>query len=126
MIFIFTFCIQFTFSKIELIALRKALGDLAGEGGRIFWVAPSGGRDRPSEETGKFVVAPFDAKVLDMFKIISLKAHKTMHFFPMAMYTHQLIPPPSAVSIYVHCLHSFLIYLYCFILLKCEFVFFKK
>jgi glycerol-3-phosphate O-acyltransferase len=42
----------------------------------VFWVAPSGGRDRPDPETGEFVVAPFDSKVLDMFKIIAMQSQK--------------------------------------------------
>jgi glycerol-3-phosphate O-acyltransferase len=75
----------------------KALGALATEGGKIFWVAPSGGRDRP-DENGKFVVAPFDIKALDMFKLMAMQSQKKMSFFPMAMYTHQLIPPPKGVS----------------------------
>lgn len=67
------------------------------EGGNIFWVAPSGGRDRPNE-ANKFVVAPFDMKALDMFKLIAMQSGHACHFFPMAMYTHQLIPPPKTVS----------------------------
>lgn len=66
--------------------------------GAIMWVALSGGRDRPSTETGEFVVAPFDAKSLDMFKLQAMQSKKPMHFFPMAMYTHQLVPPPKDVS----------------------------
>ena len=27
-----------------------------------------------------------------------MQYHKPMHFFPMAMYTHQLVPPPKSVS----------------------------
>ncbi len=52
------------------------MGTLAKKGGSIFWVAPSGGRDRPDESTGEFKVAPFDAKVLDMFKIIAMQSQK--------------------------------------------------
>lgn len=53
------------------------MGDLAAVGGKIFWVAPSGGRDRPSPDAGgKFVVAPFDSKVLDMFKLIAMQSQK--------------------------------------------------
>ena len=54
----------------------QAMGDLAAEGGKIFWVAPSGGRDRPDETTGKFVVAPFDMKALDMFKLVCMQSRK--------------------------------------------------
>jgi len=80
------------------LATMKALGDLATEGGKIFWVAPSGGRDRP-DETGEYAVAPFDPKALDMFKLVCMQTRKPMHFFPMAMYTHTLVPPPKTVSL---------------------------
>lgn len=66
--------------------------------GSVFWVAPSGGRDRPSPDSEDFVVSPFDAKAMDMFKIVAMQSKKPMHFFPMAMFTHQLVPPPKDVS----------------------------
>lgn len=44
------------------------------------------------------MVAPFDVKALDMFKLIAMQSNKPMHFFPMAMYSHQLVPPPKGVS----------------------------
>lgn len=76
----------------------QAMGSLFAGGGRVFWVAPSGGRDRPDPATGKYVVAPFASKVLDMFRILSMQSGKKMHFFPMAMFTHELIPPPETRS----------------------------
>ncbi|KAJ1433148.1 hypothetical protein B484DRAFT_326941 [Ochromonadaceae sp. CCMP2298] len=88
---------QFAQKQSQNLESMQALGSLAAKGGNIFWVAPSGGRDRP-DESGKFVVAPFDLKALDMFKLMAMQSQKRMHFFPMAMYTHQLIPPPKAVS----------------------------
>ncbi len=72
----------------------KCMGDLINNGGNIIWLAPSGGRDRP-DESGKFVVAPFDHKSLDMFKLMAMQSGKPLHFFPMAMYTHKLVPPPD-------------------------------
>ena len=54
----------------------QAMGDLAAEGGKIFWVAPSGGRDRPDPATGEYVVAPFDGKALDMFKLVCMQSRK--------------------------------------------------
>ena len=83
--------------QAQNLASMKAMGDLASAGGNVFWVAPSGGRDRP-DETGNFVVAPFDMKAMDMFKLVGMQSAKPMHFFPMAMYTHQLVPPPKEVS----------------------------
>jgi hypothetical protein len=58
--------------------LLKAMGDLAAEGGKIFWVAPSGGRDRPDAATGEYVVAPFDGKALDMFKLVCMQSRKVI------------------------------------------------
>mmetsp|Transcript_30885 Transcript_30885/g.52255 ORF Transcript_30885/g.52255 Transcript_30885/m.52255 type:complete len:387 (+) Transcript_30885:95-1255(+) len=89
---------DFERKQAQNLESMKSLGELASKGGNIFWVAPSGGRDRPDPETGNFVVAPFDLKALDMFKLISMQSQKKMHFVPMAMYTHQLIPPPKSVS----------------------------
>jgi glycerol-3-phosphate O-acyltransferase len=73
----------------------KSMGDLINAGGNIIWLAPSGGRDRP-DESGRFVVAPFDYKSLDMFKLMAMQSNRPLHFFPMAMYTHKLVPPPDA------------------------------
>ena len=75
----------------------QAMGELFAQGGQVFWVAPSGGRDRP-DDSGEFVVAPFDLKVLDMFKILAQQSKKQLTFYPMAMYTNKLIPPPKGVS----------------------------
>lgn len=75
----------------------QALSSLLAEGGKVFWVAPSGGRDRPNEQD-RFVVAPFDLKALDMFKLLAMQSPNPTHFFPMAMYTHKLVPPPKMVS----------------------------
>lgn len=85
----------------------QAMGDLFARGGSVFWVAPSGGRDRP-DETGEFVVAPFDSKVLDMFKILAIQSAKPLSFFPMAMYSNQLVPPPKSVRsvVSIRCLQS--------------------
>jgi len=88
---------QFEMKQAQNLASIKVLGDLATEGGRVFWVAPSGGRDRPNAE-GEFVVTPLDAKSLDMFRIIAMGSKRPMHFFPMAMYTKNLLPPPADVS----------------------------
>jgi len=44
---------------------------LMKEGGNIFWVAPSGGRDRKSPETGRFVPAAFDAQSVGLFQLLA-------------------------------------------------------
>lgn len=89
---------DYPIKQAQNLRSMKCLGDLASEGGKIFWVAPSGGRDRPGPDGENFVVAPFDMKALDMFKLIAMQSGKKMHFFPMAMYTNKLVPPPAETS----------------------------
>ena len=88
---------EFPRKQAQNMESMKSLGDLLSEGGKIIWLAPSGGRDRP-DESGKFVVAPFDVKSLDMFKLMAMQSNNPMHFFPMAMYTNKLVPPPDAAA----------------------------
>jgi len=72
---------------------------LLKEGGHIIWVAPSGGRDRANRETGRFEPAKFDEKSVGLFYLLGQKAAKgngpKTHFFPLAMWTHRLVPPPK-------------------------------
>ena len=67
------------------------------EGGKCVWVAPSGGRDRP-DENGEYRVAPFDAKSVEMFRLMSEKAGRKSHFYPLSMVTADVCPPPVAVG----------------------------
>ncbi|KAJ1458886.1 hypothetical protein M885DRAFT_512780 [Pelagophyceae sp. CCMP2097] len=77
----------------------SAMLGLFREGGKLIWVAPSGGRDRPDSETDKYACAPFDAKSVDMFRLMSSKAKTTKtHFYPVAMMTHRLFPPPKKLT----------------------------
>lgn len=71
----------------------KALGELLSEGGHAIYVAPSGGRDRLNEE-GYPVVAPFDAPAIEMFRLISRMSKRPCHFYPMALGTYNILPPP--------------------------------
>lgn len=87
------------------------------EGGQFIWVAPSGGRDRPDPETGKFVVSPYDPKSVEVFRLMAAKAMgrdkagPVTHFFPFAMWTNKLVPPPDQVCFVPCC--------FCFGLLVC-------
>mmetsp|Transcript_34835 Transcript_34835/g.81358 ORF Transcript_34835/g.81358 Transcript_34835/m.81358 type:complete len:445 (+) Transcript_34835:67-1401(+) len=69
------------------------------EGGNLIWVAPSGGRDRKSAETGRFEPAAFDMQSVGLFYLLAQKAAKgggpKTHFVPLAMWSHQLVPPPD-------------------------------
>jgi glycerol-3-phosphate O-acyltransferase len=68
------------------------------QGGCLLWVAPSGGRDRRDLETGKVPPAPFDSKTIDMFRLMGNKSKKPMHYYPMAMVSYDLCPPPDFVD----------------------------
>lgn len=68
------------------------------KGGCILWVAPSGGRDRRDLETGKTPIAPFDSKTLDMFRLMGSKSKKPTHYFPLAMVTYEVCPPPDFIE----------------------------
>ncbi|CAJ1354126.1 unnamed protein product, partial [Effrenium voratum] len=72
---------------------------LMKEGGHIFWVAPSGGRDRRRAETQLFAPAEFDKASVGLFALLAQKAAKGggphTNFMPLAMWTHRLVPPPE-------------------------------
>lgn len=76
----------------------KQLGERLQEGGCCIWVAPSGGRDRP-DETGQLQIAPFDPQSLEMFRLLALQSGRPTHFYPLALYTYDLLPPPDRVSV---------------------------
>lgn len=74
-----------------------ALTELLKEGGKCVYVAPSGGRDRLGPD-GNPEVAPFDPQSIEMFRLIALKAKTPTHFYPLALSTYDLLPPPGSVE----------------------------
>lgn len=76
----------------------KRLEQLLSQGGKCIYVAPSGGRDRANKE-GVVEVAPFDPQSIEMFWLIASKAEKKTHFYPLALATYDLLPPPSSVDV---------------------------
>ena len=68
------------------------------KGGTALWVAPSGGRDRRDLESGKTPIAPFDSKTLDMFRLMGNKSKKPTHYYPFAMVSYEVCPPPDFVE----------------------------
>jgi len=76
--------------------VMKQMGNLFKEGGKVIWVAPSGGRDRKTD--GKYSVADFDPKAVDMFRLMAGKADTKTHFYPLSMLTYPVCPPPEAVG----------------------------
>ncbi len=65
---------------------------LLQEGGKIIYVAPSGGRDRRNSE-GHIEVAPFDPASIEMFYLMAKKAKTPTHFIPFALATYDLTSP---------------------------------
>ncbi len=75
----------------------RLMSDLLREGGKIIYVAPSGGRDRRGVN-GEVEVAPFDPSSVEMFYLMAQKAKTKTHFYPFALATYDLLPPPETVQ----------------------------
>jgi glycerol-3-phosphate O-acyltransferase len=80
---------------------RKTMEGMAGllsEGGHCIYVAPSGGRDR-RDASGAVAVAPFDPQSVEMFYLMAQRASRPTHFYPMALSTYDILPPPETVQV---------------------------
>ncbi|OEU18901.1 acyltransferase, partial [Fragilariopsis cylindrus CCMP1102] len=84
-------------SKQNLQAMGGMLKKLKA-GGCLLWVAPSGGRDRRDVESGKTPIAPFDSKTIDMFRLMGRKSKVKTHYYPLAMVSYELCPPPDFIE----------------------------
>lgn len=71
----------------------NSLSNLLAEGGKCIFVAPAGGRDRMNNE-GVIELAPFDASSIEMLRLLSRKAESKTHFYPLALKTFDIMPPP--------------------------------
>lgn len=69
---------------------------LLNEGGKCIYVAPSGGRDRLSSSR-VVEVAPFDPNSVEMFRMVANHGDRKTHFYPLALNTYSLLPPPQEV-----------------------------
>ena len=67
------------------------------QGGKLLWIAPSGGRDRPNEE-GTWLPAPFDAASVDLMRYLIASSKRPGHLFPLAMHSGEMMPPPLTVE----------------------------
>jgi glycerol-3-phosphate O-acyltransferase len=76
----------------------ELMSRLLKEGGKIIYVAPSGGRDRRSS-SGKVEVASFDPQSIEMFSLMARKAKVPTHFYPLALSTYELLPPPNTIQV---------------------------
>ena len=75
----------------------QLMSELLAEGGKCIYVAPSGGRDRP-DKNGVFHVASFDAQSIEMFYLMTKRAKTPTHFYPLALLTYRVLPPPNDVG----------------------------
>lgn len=75
----------------------KKMNELLAKGGKCIYVAPSGGRDRPDKQ-GKLDVAKFDPQSIDLFLLYGERSKKPCHFYPLALATYALLPPPNSVE----------------------------
>ncbi|KAL3898604.1 MAG: hypothetical protein SGARI_006635, partial [Bacillariaceae sp.] len=82
----------------ENLAAMGGMLEKLKKGGCILWVAPSGGRDRRDVESGKTPIAPFDDKTVNMFKLMGRKSKVPTHYYPLAMVSYELCPPPDFVE----------------------------
>jgi glycerol-3-phosphate O-acyltransferase len=75
----------------------KKLQELLNEGGNCIYVAPSGGRDRQNAD-GEVGIAPFDHQSVELFWLMGHQAASPTHFYPLALQTYHIMPPPSSVE----------------------------
>lgn len=75
----------------------NAMKELLNQGGNCIYVAPSGGRDRPNSK-GQIEVAPFDSHSVELFWLMGKQAQIPTHFYPLALKTYSLMPPPIQVE----------------------------
>lgn len=76
----------------------QLMSRLLEEGGKIIYVAPSGGRDRKNKQ-GVVEIAPFDPDSIEMFHLMAKKAKTPTHFIPFTLATYDLLPPPETIQI---------------------------
>jgi len=76
----------------------EQMAELLAGGGCCIYVAPSGGRDRRNA-AGVVEVAAFDSHNVEMFHLMATRAGHPTHFYPMAMDTYDVLPPPDTVEV---------------------------
>ena len=56
------------------------------------------GRDRP-DENREILPAAFDEKSVEIFYLLGKKSTSLTHFFPLALFTYHILPPPDTLQI---------------------------
>lgn len=83
--------------RLHNVKTMVILKRLLEEGGKAIYVAPSGGRDRKND-AGQLTPAPFDPNSTENFMLMARKAKTSTHFYPLALNTYNLLPPPEKVQ----------------------------
>ncbi|KAL3142097.1 hypothetical protein ABBQ32_004718 [Trebouxia sp. C0010 RCD-2024] len=88
--------------KAEKMATnRRTLGAMVKElskGGKLVWIAPSGGRDRPDPQSGEWLPHRYDPGAVELMRTMMAKSKKRGHLWPMAMYSWEVMPPPAGLE----------------------------
>ncbi len=77
----------------SMLTLRHLLND----GGKLVFVAPSGGRDRKNAD-GHLYPSLFDPESIELMRLVGEKSKKKTHYFPLALYTYDILPPPEKIK----------------------------
>jgi glycerol-3-phosphate O-acyltransferase len=80
-------------NRKTLVAMGRALA----EGGKLVWIAPSGGRDRPKAD-GTWAPDTFDPAAVELMRNLLSRSKQPGHMYPMAMWSWKLMPPPPSVD----------------------------
>ena len=75
----------------------RTLKMLLSEGGKFIYVTPAGGRDRKNSRGGLYP-AEFHPDSIEMFRLLAKSSGKLTHFFPFAMKTYDILPPPPTIE----------------------------
>ncbi|MBS0626604.1 MAG: 1-acyl-sn-glycerol-3-phosphate acyltransferase, partial [Verrucomicrobia bacterium] len=75
----------------------ELMSELLSEGGHSIYVAPSGGRDR-ADANGHVYPSKFDPQSIELFHLMTKKSSKPTSFYPMALATYSLLPPPNTIQ----------------------------
>lgn len=76
----------------------KRMRELLEQGGKAIYVAPSGGRDRMNA-SGEIALAHFDPHSIEMFRLMTKQANIPVHFYPLALKTYAILPPPQTIEV---------------------------
>jgi len=85
-------------SMKQNLATLKEMQTLLNKGGALIWIAPAGGRDRRKPD-GTLIPDEFDPQAVEMMrKLGTKKSAAPTHFYPLAMATYDIMPPPATTE----------------------------